>query len=434
MQLNRSLILANNVTESIMYGSLFTYISVLLFPHTNSIREIAFWLAFVFWLMSRFNKKTALLPLNHINIALLIFVFIGFIASVTGPGPLENVRNFKSDLLIPAVLFFIIATEFDSEQKIKGLLYVMTISSAVYALFTLAEFSGYGLPYLWADVKGAEFAWKMEKSLYFPVVLGIFLLIKSRLLKSVLIIFALFELVFIMAGRAFSVLLGVIPVFLLWMVFAKPVKYRLWMLAIILILLSVFAGLVYYQRDHPAIAEYKNKYEKIKDISQEFKKDSGLTDRIALWRAGADIVKERPLLGYGWGENKYKELVRRADFDAKWKTERPYVYALMHMISRRPHNIFIDLAIQSGLLGVVSFLLFLAAYVVHVIKSLIQRNSGATRNFLAIIIGGVISIFMISNLLNSEFGNVSGKVFFIILGAGAAWMRLPYEKIKLNNL
>jgi O-antigen ligase len=104
------------------------------------------------------------------------------------------------------------------------------------------------------------------------------------------------------------------------------------------------------------------------------------------------------------------------------------------MISRRPHNIFIDLAIQSGLLGVVSFLLFLAAYVVHVIKSLIQRNSGATRNFLAIIIGGVISIFMISNLLNSEFGNVSGKVFFIILGAGAAWMRLPYEKIKLNNL
>jgi O-antigen ligase len=126
--------------------------------------------------------------------------------------------------------------------------------------------------------------------------------------------------------------------------------------------------------------------------------------------------------------------VRRADFDEKWKTERPYVYALMHIISRQPHNIFLDLAIQSGLLGVVSFLLFLAVYVAHAVKSLIQRNSDATRNFLAIIIGGVFSIFMISNLLNSEFGNVSGKVFFIILGAGAAWMRLPYEKIKLNNL
>ena len=120
--------------------------------------------------------------------------------------------------------------------------------------------------------------------------------------------------------------------------------------------------------------------------------------------------------------DKFKELTHQENKQKLWKNKRPYVYELFFKKNEflLPHNIFLDIAIQSGLVGVASFLSFLLIYIFHIIKIGTRSDSDTEYNFLIVIVGGVILIFMITNLLNSELCRTSGKIFFAVLGAGAA--------------
>lgn len=421
--------------ERLIHISLFTYLFFLIFPHTTTLREIAFWTAFICWIGLRIRKQEPLVPLNPITIPLYLFMIIAFISSVIGSEPIENLKQFKGDIAVPFILFLITATEFDSIKKIKRLLLVFLISLAIYTLLTIIESINYGLPYFWGETAGAQYPWKMENSLIFTITLGYILLIKNKRFRYSLIAFAILEFILLTAYRSFATFLGAISVLVLWLLFVKPKKYRLWMLVFIFLFIFIFGLLFYVQKDNPAVAEYKAKFEKIVNIQEELRSDSGLTDRIALWKAAADILKDRPLLGYGWGIEKFKKLTHQEKFIEQWKIKRPYVYDLF--IKRNefllPHNIFIDIAIQSGLIGVVSFLVFIGVYVFYIIRIGMRSNSVVDYNFLIILIGSVILIFMITNFLNSELGKASGKIFFVVLGAGMGWIKDKESKYSTHS-
>jgi O-antigen ligase len=264
----------------------------------------------------------------------------------------------------------------------------------------------------------------MEHSIIFVIILGVFLLTKNKWFRYSLIAFAALEFTLLTTYRSFAAFLGAISVILLLLLFARPKKYRLWMLAFISLFIFIFGLLLFNQKNNTIIVEYKEKFEKITNISEELKNDSGLTNRIALWKAGMDILKDRPILGYGWGIDKFKKLTHQENKQKLWKNKRPYVYELFFEKNEflLPHNIFLDIAIQSGLVGVASFLSFLLMYIFYIIKIGTRSDSDTEYNFLIIIVGGIILIFMITNFLNSELCRTSGKIFFAVLGAGAAWI------------
>src|SRR4030067_2669795 len=93
-----------NTTESlwerILHISLFLYLFLLVFPHTTTPREIAFWTAFLSWVLLRLRKSEPFITLNPVRIlsngvnpiiiSLSIFIGIAFISSVIGMEPLEN--------------------------------------------------------------------------------------------------------------------------------------------------------------------------------------------------------------------------------------------------------------------------------------------------------------------------------------------------------
>lgn len=335
--------------------------------------------------------------------------------------PLENLKRFKGELLIPFILFLITATEFGSIEKIKRLLFIFLISLALYTLLTIMESTIYGLPYFWGEAAGAMYPWKMENSLIFAITLGGIFLIKSKWFRYLLIVFTILEFTLLIGYRSFAVFLGAISVLLLWLLFVRPKKYKLWMLTFTLLFIFVSGFLFYVQKDNPAMVEYKAKFEKIVNIREELTRDSGLTDRIAIWKAAVDILKDRPLLGYGWGIEKFKKLTHQEKFREQWKIKRPYVYDLFFQRNEflLPHNIFLDVAIQSGLIGVTLFITFLFIYGYYIVKIGRYSNSEINYNFI-LLVEGVILIFMVTNLLNSELGNISGKIFFTMLGTGAA--------------
>lgn len=81
-------------------------------------------------------------------------------------------------------------------------------------------------------------------------------------------------------------------------------------------------------------------------------------NRVVIWRTAVEEISKRPIVGYGLESN--QEIFRRA-FEAK---NEP----LSGVIIDRSHNIFLDLLLWSGVLGVLAFVLWFVASLIDVIK------------------------------------------------------------------
>ncbi|MBI4710716.1 MAG: O-antigen ligase family protein [Nitrospirae bacterium] len=420
------------ILEKILHISLFIYLFALIFPHVTTLRETAFWMAFVCWMMRRFKRKESFIPINPATVSLLIFMLIALIASAFGMTPVEDLNRFKGELLVPVILFLITATEFKSLEKIKGLLTSLVIAFAVYTLLTLLESSQYGLRYFWDKTHREQYYWLdtgywQRGVIIFPVILGLLLILKNKWLNLSLSALAVTEIAIISVYRSFAVLLGTCSVLLLWALFARPKKYRLYMVGFICLFLVISGSLLYSVKDNPAVSEYRDKLGKLSNIQAELGSEGSFSNRLPFWKAAVDVIKDKPLLGYGWGMKKFQKLVQQEKFLNHWQANEPYVYKLITEykdVYFPPHNMFIEIAVQSGFLGLAAFACFILIYAVYLVKKILQSSSDMEYNFSVILIGGALLSFMIISLMNNELGNISGKILFAVLGAGMGSRRL----------
>jgi O-antigen ligase len=441
-----------NTTESlwekVLHIFLFIYLFLLIFPHTITPREIAFWTASFCWVMLRLRKSGPFITLNPvgkmtlsnevnpfrvhpITVSLAIFMIVAFISSVIGMEPLENLERFKGELVVPFILFLIIATEFNSIEKVKCLLSAPIIAFAIYTSLAIVESTNYGLQYFWDKTNREQYYWLLNYSqmaaIILPIMLGFFLLTRNIWVRIFLIIFAMVEFFILASYRSITPFLAVVSVIFVWILFAKPQRYRLLMSGFVLLIILIFSLFAFTYKDNPAVVEYRNKIAKIIDVPEEFKEKGGFSNRVPAWIAAIDIIKERPLLGYGWGIKKFEKLVYQKKFLEKWKKSKPSVYEFYTVTIKNalfpPHNMFLEIAVQSGLIGLAVFITFTGIYLFNLIKNAIRSSSDTDRNFSIILIGGTFLSFMIMNLMGNELGNVSGKVLFVVLGVGTAWMK-----------
>ncbi len=415
--------------EKIIHTSLFAYLILLPFPHVTTLREIAFWTASFCWVVLRLKKQEPFITLNPIIASLSLFMVVAFISSVIGMEPFGNLRRFKGELLIPFLLFLIITTEYNSLEKIKKLLPPLVTAFAIYTMFVIIESFEWGFSYYWDETLRDHLTWlsgyaEMSITLL-PLTLGYFLLIRTNL-RFLLLFFMLLEFIIVAAYRNISSFGGTIFVILLGALFVQPKIYRLWIRAFIVIVMLISITLLYTHKDNPVIVEYKTKLYQITHPYEELKKTGGFKNRVPLWEAAIDVIKERPLIGYGWGMKKYTKIVAEEKYLNNWRIEKPEIYAVYTLYKGKfvpPHNLFLEITIQSGIIGLISFIAFIVIYLFYIIKTSIKFNSDADRNFSVIIVAGIIFSFLIANIMSNELGRLSGKVLFVVLGAGAAWMK-----------
>lgn len=419
-----------SVTEKIIHLFLFAYFLLLIFPHTTTPKEIILWTAVLCWIILRIKRPGPFIRLTPIITALSLFMVIAFIASVIGAEPIENLKRFKGELFVPFLFFLITATEFNSIEKSKRLLYAPLIAFAIYTLLAVFESANYGLhQYFWIKSNREQYIWldnyTQMSAIIFPLILGLILLTVNRGLRYLLVIYAVSVFGIVTAYRGFTVFSGSVSVLLLWAIFARPPKYRLWMVGFISLFLLIFGFLLHSYKGYPAVDEYRAKLEKIINVSGEFKSKGGFSNRMPAWEASVDIIKDRPILGYGWGIKKFTKLVQQKKLMENWKVNKPHVYDFFTTFKDvffPPHNMFLEIAIQSGLLGLSAFIIFIGIYLYYLFKNILRNSSDTDRNFSIILVGGTFLSFIIMSLMSNEMGNISGKIFFVVLGVGAAWI------------
>lgn len=115
--------------------------------------------------------------------------------------------------------------------------------------------------------------------------------------------------------------------------------------------------------------------------------------RTQIWRANLDMVRERPLLGWGYGN--YKRF--RAPYYARYPEADTTAHA---------HNDFLQMLVDGGVVGLAAFV-FLFSVVVREGWRIHARLPAAAEPIRSVVLGGVLAVvgFFVGGLTQYNFGD-----------------------------
>lgn len=144
-----------------------------------------------------------------------------------------------------------------------------------------------------------------------------------------------------------------------------------------------------------------------------------------IWSRSIPMLTDTLLLGHG--PDTFALYFPQNDYVAKLK----FLYN-MYTVVDKPHNTYLQIAINTGVLSLLAFLIFISWYVIYSFKLYIK---GVFNQFFA---AGVACLTAVISFLASSLGNDStiavSLTFWIVLGVGIACNNLYSKSIKLNSL
>ncbi len=139
--------------------------------------------------------------------------------------------------------------------------------------------------------------------------------------------------------------------------------------------------------------------------------EDSVSFRKVCFATGMKMFRQHPLIGFGAGE--YERNIR------KYFDEDYYAWPAM---DKHIHNLYLQILIETGLLGLLSFLLLIAYYLTAMIKGFFRLPRGYPRQALSGLIAGGIA-FLIHNNFDVLTIFARGIHFGIIIGLGLAIAR-----------
>jgi O-antigen ligase len=135
-----------------------------------------------------------------------------------------------------------------------------------------------------------------------------------------------------------------------------------------------------------------------RDLSHRFRSmfdpaEAGIQERIYMWRSGAAMWRERPLLG--WGPGGVKREYSRYAQPAAFKQRTGHV-----------HNTPLQILVERGVLGLAAWLAIWLAFYRHAIGLLKRLELGRTRER-ALVAGSIAAVtgFLVAGLSEYNFGD-----------------------------
>ncbi|KKP85457.1 MAG: hypothetical protein UR88_C0017G0003 [Candidatus Nomurabacteria bacterium GW2011_GWA1_35_8] len=172
----------------------------------------------------------------------------------------------------------------------------------------------------------------------------------------------LFLIVFWLAATrgAFMGLIATIMAFLFYFIYGKK-AYRKWLFLIIALIILTVGAMIYF-KDNRLVKSLPGS--RLFDISL---KAETWEHRTYMWNMAWQGFKERPLLG--WGPENYINV-----FDRHFDTRYFSLSAGFGAWFDRAHSIYFDYLVETGILGLLSFIGIWAVFYWNSLKSLINNN------------------------------------------------------------
>jgi len=403
---------------------LLIYIFFQPFNHFAGIRNTAFYAMLLLFLIKiirrgikpasegfnwRINwKDSAIIAFFILFMAILVSIFFSNYI-------IDSLNAFRKNFFYQMVVFFVILTEFRDIGKLRTLLCAVVLSFTTLTIIIFIKNPPANLLNILeakADRETFLGGYALNAAFYIPFTLGYLFSIKDRIImRGFFWVMLLAE--FVLVWLYYSSRTTLIAILISTVVMITMSK-RYKMLAIIIVLFFVVGGVSYFKKP-----ELIDRYKTLLSF-QTYTGNVGLSGRGYIWKGTVEIIKDRPIIGYGYGWKKLATVVREDGYLERWRDKWPETYDYFSKTSygsANPHNLVLQILFEIGILGLVAFVLFWVTVCIKVVKIMKSGTEDELNCFVKYGVTGVLVAYAIVNMTNGLWEESYGILTFALSAA-----------------
>lgn len=382
-------------------------------PISKAIIEGFSALAILFFLIKKILLRQGIVK-TRLNLAILVYVIVCFISIFISTNSQISFRSFLGKILQQVALFFAVAETINTERRIKIFTYISFSSylllgiDGIYQYFTHKDFIRnrpyFGIPRIHATFSSAnDYGCYLATAIPFTLSCFFARFNFKKLLRFLFM--ALFMLLFVCLiltvsrGAWFALI-------------AAALFMSIWIRALgIIFLLFGITIIIAHQFFFPYLKE------RLQNLFIFF--DPSSLDRKMIWQAAWKMFMANPLMGLGLGTFMF-------NFERFVTKDYPYTIPYAH-------NCYLQMAAETGVIGLVSFLAILALFFYRGIKLINMKQRVLSWYILLASLAAVLSYCVQMGVDTFLYSLDLGTLFWVLLGLGAASMRnIELEMSKLK--
>jgi len=388
-------------------GSL--YVLLFLLPFSKAAIEIMFGFLLAGWLLERVNPATrfdtvwARPPLRKLAIAVAGFLAVCALSIAVSDYPSKSLSGFVNKW-VEYLLFLVIAADVGARPGVVSRAAVVLACSSLFVIVEVATqwrfgrgiFRGYPLSYYGRATGPYENPIDLATYLMviLPVLLSFLLARRTRLRGLLWVLFV--PLVLCFAGtEALGAWLG-LGIGIMFMMRTAALR---WSAVVLLIGVAITAGVLLHSRHH---------------LSGTLSlSEIGKVDRWMMWQAAFGMIRDRPILGHG--VNTFM-----ANYLKYWVggEQQP----------RYAHNCYLQVAAETGVVGLSLFLALLGAFFGHLVRRL-RSMAHDNRIILSGLMAGLIAFAVQAGYDTNFYALRQAALFWVLAGLALGFSERPLTAV-----
>ena len=378
--------------ENLFNKALYIFILLILFslPLFEAPKNIAFILATLIFLTKNITYRDKI-SLSGLDKALLLFLCLSILSAIFSPYRDYALKKGVWDTFRFVMVFFLIEYSINTPFRIRIAILIIIISMIIGDFIGIRHYLE--LPSL-NSINFIGYRTATATYLAFFLSLGLGILLTNKTENGYFLFFVLISTIItwivLFLSLARAAIFSVTIVFLFFCALKR--HFRILTLGCLLIIIAIFSFTPLRERT----------------LKQPFSNE-GLYLRYKIWKGAIRIVKDRPFLGIGPRTYHLKENCLKYNLPQDIR-------------SSDAHNIFLNIVSERGLLGLFSFLIFLAYYLKILYKTR-NRRRGMSAALWYACLGNLIHLFFIGTV-HSVLATESAMFFMAILGLFSSSLKI----------
>jgi O-antigen ligase len=391
-----------NVFMSVMEYGIYLFIVLMFAGKFGTFREIGIFLPASLWLLGCFINKQCYLRWKEPLFLIILFLSLSaLISSLLSPDSLRSLSFFKKEYLKVILLYIVISATFSQGDKLQKISFFLAMTGVLYLFL-----GGYKILTDLLYTKSIQY----EETRYYATIFLFFLSFmilqskKSKNVQNVLwklpIIGSILGIIVIGVRGSW---LGLVGVFGTWAVLSRKKRKKdpaIFKKIIPVVILIMGLMIVFFL--------FPGQYNLIKEHTQN---SLQLTLRFEAWHLFMQMSQERFFFGHGLDDDNMSEHYR--EFYRETKGE-----SLPAVKPVTPHNQFLKIFYQQGIVGLISYMALFFILYVRSIKGLSFHGLDQTAFIIVAVIAAVTGEYVIRCLSEDR----SLVQLGVLLGVAGAYL------------
>jgi O-antigen ligase len=385
--------------DRIIENSIYLFIFFLFLAKGEAIRNILVFGSFALWAATLNHRENLSLLRKRLSIFCWIYLGSVILSVIFSVDPSYSLSELKEKPLKFAMLFTVISTVMTDEERLKKTAFVCLITGMFMVLAGYYSYMFHNIRMLKPDTILVH-AWHNKFARYLCMMLSytfiLYFVWRRPALKRLLVVVLIVSFFALILSTSRGGFLGFLGAVLVWSLYlSRTAGYNFKKLLAYMAILILISGTFSY-------FTFTGVHRRLNHLPKDIKT---LTKRTELWEAAVYAIRERPVLGWGYGNSLYRR-------DEPFKDT---IYKKAPQTKKGIHDIFLRIMFHQGIVGLISYILIIFTAVTTFWKEAFRRRGVSSYMLVA-----CVAVLVSNYILHAMLADVELIHLGVILGLGMA--------------